>query len=46
MGGAGAIPMNPELLSLAENNDPKSIKILDLIFFPPGNKPYFMGDIN
>ena len=25
MGGAGAIPMNPQLLSLAENNDPKAV---------------------
>ena len=25
MGGAGAIPMNPELLSLAENNNPKAV---------------------
>ena len=28
MGGAGAIPMNPELLSLAENNDPKSVDLM------------------
>ena len=28
MGGAGAIPMNPELLSLAENNDPKAVDLM------------------
>ena len=28
MGGAGAIPMNPELLSLAENNDPKAVELM------------------
>ena len=29
MGGAGAIPMNPELLSLAENDDPKAVSSAD-----------------
>ena len=28
MGGAGAIPMNPELLELAENNDPKAVDLM------------------
>ena len=28
MGGAGAIPMNPELLSLAENNEPKAVDLM------------------
>ena len=28
MGGAGAIPMNPQLLSLAENNDPKAVDLM------------------
>ena len=28
MGGAGAIPMNPELLNLAENNDPKAVDLM------------------
>ena len=28
MGGAGAIPMNPELLSLAENDDPKAVELM------------------
>ena len=28
MGGAGAIPMNKELLSLAENNDPKAVDLM------------------
>tara|TARA_Y100000590_G_scaffold365117_1_gene423848 strand:+ start:345 stop:1169 length:825 start_codon:yes stop_codon:yes gene_type:complete len=28
IGGAGAIPMNPELLSLAENNDPKAVDLM------------------
>ena len=28
MGGAGAIPMNPELLSLAENNDTKAVDLM------------------
>jgi len=28
LGGAGTIPMNPELLSLAENNDPKAIDLM------------------
>ncbi len=28
MGGAGAIPMNPELLSLAENGDPKAVDLM------------------
>ena len=28
MGGAGAIPMNPELLSLAENNNPKAVDLM------------------
>ena len=28
MGGASAIPMNPELLSLAENNDPKAVELM------------------
>ncbi len=28
MGGAGAIPMNPELLSLAENDDPKAVDLM------------------
>ena len=28
MGGAGAIPMNSELLDLAENNDPKAVDLM------------------
>ena len=28
MGGAGAIPMNPELLALAEGNDPKAVDLM------------------
>ena len=28
MGGAGAIPMNPELLDLAENGDPKAVDLM------------------
>ena len=28
MGGAGAIPMNPELLDLAENGDPKAVELM------------------
>ena len=28
MGGAGAIPMNPELLELAENGDPKAVDLM------------------
>ena len=28
IGGAGAIPMNPELLSLAENNDQKAVDLM------------------
>ena len=28
MGGAGAIPMNPDLLYLAENNDPKAVDLM------------------
>ena len=28
MGGDGAIPMNPELLDLAENNDPKAVDLM------------------
>jgi pimeloyl-ACP methyl ester carboxylesterase len=28
MGGAGAIPMNPKLLSLAENNDSKAVDLM------------------
>ena len=28
MGGGGAIPMNPELLSLAENGDPKAVDLM------------------
>ena len=28
MGGAGAIPMNPELLELAENGDPKAVELM------------------
>ena len=28
MGGAGAIPMNPELLALAENNDSKAVDLM------------------
>ena len=28
MGGAGAIPMNPELLALAENGDPKAVDLM------------------
>ena len=33
-------------LSSKLKSDPISIKILDLIFLPPENKPYFMGVIN
>ena len=28
MGGAGAIPMNPDLLALAENGDPKAVDLM------------------
>ena len=28
MGGAGAIPMNPDLLVLAENGDPKAVDLM------------------
>ena len=28
MGGAGAIPMNPELLALAESGDPKAVDLM------------------
>ena len=28
MGGAGAIPMNPELLDLAEKGDPKAVDLM------------------
>ena len=28
MGGGGAIPMNPELLSLAENGDSKAVDLM------------------
>ena len=38
MGGAGAIPMNPELLSLAENNDPKAVDLMmDFAHGPAGH---------
>ena len=40
MGGAGAIPMNPELLSLAENNDPKA---LGSLFSAKDNNSGFIG---
>ena len=38
MGGAGAIPMNPELLSLAENSDPKAVDLMmDFAHGPAGH---------
>ena len=38
MGGAGAIPMNPELLSLAENSDPKAVDLMmDFAHGPSGH---------
>jgi len=38
MGGAGAIPINPELLSLAENNDPKAVDLMmDFAHGPSGH---------
>ena len=38
MGGAGAIPMNPELLELAEKNDPKSVDLMmDFAHGPSGH---------
>jgi pimeloyl-ACP methyl ester carboxylesterase len=38
MGGAGAIPMNPELLSLAENSDAKAVDLMmDFAHGPSGH---------
>ena len=38
MGGAGAIPMNPELLALAENSDPKAVDLMmDFAHGPSGH---------
>lgn len=38
MGGAGAIPMNPELLSLAEKSDPKAVDLMmDFAHGPSGH---------
>ena len=38
MGGAGAIPMNPELLSLAEKNDLKAVDLMmDFAHGPSGH---------
>ena len=38
MGGAGAVPMNPELLNLAENNDPKAVDLtMDWAHGPAGH---------
>ena len=38
MGDAGAIPMNPELLSLAENSDPKAVDLMmDFAHGPSGH---------
>ena len=39
-----AAPMVINVLYLILNIAPISNKILDLIFFPPGNKPYFMAE--
>ena len=39
MGGAGAIPMNPELLQLAEKGDPKAVDLMmDWVHGPLGHK--------
>ena len=38
MGGAGAMPLNPELLSLAENGDPKAVDLMmDWVHGPAGH---------
>jgi pimeloyl-ACP methyl ester carboxylesterase len=38
MGGAGAIPMNPELLALAEKSDPKAVDLMmDFAHGPSGH---------
>ena len=38
MGGAGAIPMNPELLALAENSDSKAVDLMmDFAHGPSGH---------